>query len=186
MKSIRLAGLALVIPVALAAQQPAAPSTTPVADGARRFHGLLSRNLIAAAEAVPDSLLTFKPTPAQLSFGQIWDHLARANFGMCAGIGGTPVQALAPTDTTKPMNKDSLVAHLKASFAVCDEALAKTDDSKLSEVVDMGFSKAPRATALFAYVYDITDHYSQVANYMRLKGLTPPSAQGRGGRRGGE
>ena len=140
--------------------------------------------LIAAAEAVPESLLTYKPTPAQLSFGQIWDHLARANFGMCAGIGGTTPTPYTPWDTTKAMVKDSLVARLKASFAACDAAFAKLDDSKLSEVVDMGFGKAPRATALFSYVYDITDHYSQVANYMRFKGLTPPSAVGRGGRRG--
>ena len=187
MKTVRSFILgAMLVPAALAAQQPAAPSTTPVADGARRFHGLLSRNLIAAAEQVPDSLLGFKPTEAQLTFGHIWEHLAGANFGMCAGIGGTAAPTLAPMDEAKRASKDTLVARLKASFAFCDGVMAKVDDSKLSEIVDMGFTKAPRATALFAYVYDLTDHYSQVANYMRLKGLTPPSAQGRGGRRGGE
>jgi hypothetical protein len=182
MKSVRWILGALLVPAALAAQQPAAPSTSPTADGARRFHRFVSPNLIAAAEAVPDSLLNFKPTPAQLSFGRIWEHLAGANFSMCAGIGGTTAPVFAPRDTTKPYVKDSLVARLKASFAFCDTVLAKVDDTKLSEIVDMGFQKAPRATALFAYVYDITDHYSQVANYMRLKGLTPPSALPRPGR----
>lgn len=182
MKTVRWTLAALIMPATLVAQQPAAPTANPVAGAARNFHTRLSRNLIAAAEQVPDSLLNFKPTEAQLTFGHIWEHLAGANFAMCAAIGGTAAPTMAPMDDAKRASKDSLVARLKASFQFCDGVMAKVDDSKLSEQVDMGFMKASRAAALFAYVYDLTDHYSQVANYMRFKGMLPPSAQGRGGR----
>jgi hypothetical protein len=34
-----------------------------------------------------------------------------------------------------------------------------------------------RALAMFIYIDDLADHYSQVANYMRLNGMLPPSAR---------
>ena len=73
------------------------------------------------------------------------------------------------------------MAGLKASFEFCDRAFANTDDSKLGEQVSLGFMNGTRALAMFIFIDDLADHYSQVANYMRLNGMLPPSAQRRGG-----
>jgi DinB superfamily len=174
-----LLGLAvLALPVMLAAQQPAAGSANPTTDAAHRMHTHFAQLLTAAADEVPADKLSYKPTEAQMSFGKIWAHLAEANYGVCAGIGGIQAPKLPDRDGTEP--KDTLVAALKASFAFCDKALANTDDSKLSEVVPMGFMNGTRALAMFIYIEDLADHYSQVANYMRLNGMLPPSAKPRG------
>jgi hypothetical protein len=187
--------VAALIPVALAAQQPAAvpaASKQPVVDAVKAAVADLEKDLQAAADTVPVSMLGYKPTPAQLSFADIWNHLAGANYGLCALIAGTPAPAGAPNpfmprDTTK--TKADLVAVLKASFAFCDAALAKTDDSKLGEALTMGGFTLSRARWLLIYPMDLQDHYSQISNYLRLNNMLPPSAirmqamrgRGRGG-----
>ena len=197
MKQIRLVSLAmLVLPAVLAAQQPAAapaaPSKQPVVDAVKMSVADLEKDIQAAADTVPVSMLNYKPTTGQLSFADIWNHLAGANYALCAAFGGTPAPAGAPNpfmprDTTK--TKADLVTALKGSFAFCDAALAKTDDSKLGDQLPMGPMSFSRARALLIYAMDLQDHYSQISNYMRLNNMLPPSAirmqamrgRGRGG-----
>ncbi len=74
--------------------------------------------------------------------------------------------------------KDKLVEGLKASFDFCTTALAKVDDSKLGDEVELfGGHKGPRAFALIALTNDWADHYSSAAMYLRLNGMLPPTAQ---------
>ena len=70
------------------------------------------------------------------------------------------------------------MARLKESFAFCDQALASLDDSKLGEQLPFfGGSKMSRANAEMVTVGDWADHYSQMANYLRLNNLLPPTAK---------
>ena len=69
---------------------------------------------------------------------------------------------------------------MKESFQFCETALAKLDDSGLSaQVPFFGEDKVSRATAVLAATEDWADHYSQLAIYMRLNGLLPPTAKRR-------
>jgi len=52
------------------------------------------------------------------------------------------------------------------------------DDAKLGEMVPwFGPKPVTRATAILAIAEDWSDHYSQLANYLRLNGLLPPTAK---------
>lgn len=178
MKRLRILSMAaLMIPAALAAQDSSTAPANPTTEAARWTGSRLAGYLENAADQVPTKLLTYKPTDAQMSFGQIWAHLAGANYGICSAIGGMEAPKQPERDGTEP--KEALVAALKDSFEFCDKAFAATDDSKLGEKVSMGFMDGTRAQAMFIYVDDLADHYSQVANYMRLNGMLPPSAQPR-------
>ncbi|HKI95915.1 MAG TPA: DinB family protein [Gemmatimonadales bacterium] len=174
MNPIRLSGMAaLLLPAMLAAQAPA----NPASDAMRMIAGRFSKNLMAAADQVPAAKLSYKPTKAQMTFGHIWAHLTEGNYGFCSAIGGV---AAPKVDVPKPTaSKDALVSALNASFAFCHDALAKATDAGLGEQVDMGFMNGTRALAEFIYIDDLSDHYSQVANYMRLNGMLPPTAQKR-------
>jgi hypothetical protein len=84
----------------------------------------------------------------------------------------------APVPLKETDGKDKLVAGLKASFDFCTTALAKVDDSKLGDEVELfGGRKGPRAFALIALTNDWADHYSSAAMYLRLNGRLPPTAQ---------
>jgi hypothetical protein len=132
-------------------------------------------NLIAAAEAMPAEKFTYAPTPAQMSFAHIQTHLAEGNDFLCGKIAGVAAPTRTPVDTTA--GKDKLVARLKETFAFCDSALAKVDDTK--QMTLFGPNPYTRAMTILITVGDWLDHYSQEANYLRLNGVLPPTARPR-------
>jgi uncharacterized damage-inducible protein DinB len=160
----------------VAAQDPAAP----VADALRANTKRAERNLVEAAQEMPADKYAFKPTPAQMGFGEILVHLAGGNDFLCSSISGVPAPKRAKVAETEP--KQKLIDRLKESFQFCDSALAKLDDSGLSaQVPFFGDSKVSRATVVLAATEDWADHYSQMAIYLRLNGLLPPTAKRRAG-----
>lgn len=183
--------LALVVPASLAAQQPA-PPTTMNAVYRGRLTGLY-RNLAAAFDSIPADKYGYKPTPAQQSIGFVANHLASDNYFFCNNFGAMkanrPAEETAAPDSVKATwPKDKLTAQLKASIAFCTQALDQVQDANLSEIVTYRFGNgpertAPRVFALLGHAMDMADHYSQIANYMRLNGMLPPSALPRPGAR---
>jgi DinB family protein len=150
--------------------------SAPVADAFRDDAKHVGKNLIAALDAFPADKYSYKPTPAQMSVGAIAVHLAQGNDYLCGTIGGTKAPDRAKVDPTA--SKDVLMARLKETFAFCDQALSSLDDSKLGEELPwFGGKTKTRAGVILDTNGDWADHYSQLANYMRLNGLTPPSAQ---------
>ena len=189
MKGILLGLLAaLLVPIATGAQQPdhspapppkqaaAQAEMNPVSNAVRKIMERRAKVMIAAAEAMPVDKYGFRPTPDQMTFGHLLIHTAGANNFLCSSIAGTAAPAgekLADSDS-----KEKLVAALKGSFDFCTQALAKMDDSNLGEQVPFfGGEKNSRAGTMIVLTDSNFDHYSIAAMYLRLNGLTPPSAQ---------
>lgn len=168
-------GVATMLVGALAAQPLAAQSSNPVADAFKASAGRNGKNLVAALETMPADKFGFKPTPAQMSVGQIATHLAEGNDFLCGTIGGTKAPKRAEVADTA--SKDVLLARVKETFAFCDQALAKLDDSKLAEELPFfGGRNWTRAAIMTLTTADWADHYSQLAIYLRLNGHLPPTA----------
>ena len=171
--SLRLIPLAICCLVATAAAQDA---SAPVSDALRSTAKRSATNLVAAAEEFPAGKYGFKPTPAQMSVGDVIAHLSGGNYFLCSSISG--VTAPKRTEMKKGATKSQLVSALKESFRFCDEALAKVNDSGLSQKVPFfGNREVSRAEMMFAAAEDWADHYSQLANYLRLNKLLPPTAK---------
>jgi hypothetical protein len=136
----------------------------------------IGKNLIAAAEVMPADKYGFKPTPAQMSFGDIVVHLSQGNDFLCGSLGG--VKGPKRTPVAAAAGKAALVARLKETFQFCDEALAALDDSRLTDELPMfGGKRMSRAAVETLTTGDWADHYSQAAIYLRLNGLLPPTAK---------
>jgi DinB family protein len=186
MKLVHLAILALAAPIGLAGQQPPAPlPANPVTASFRNRISALHRNIAQAFDSIPASKFSYKPTPAQLSIGYIAQHIASDDYFFCNNFGamkGTrPAEDTATADSVKATwPKDKLVARLKDSFAFCDQALNQLDDAKLGEGVTItlgGNSRiVSRGGMALGHALDLADHYSQLANYMRLNNIIPPTA----------
>jgi uncharacterized damage-inducible protein DinB len=157
----------------------AAPNpASPVSQAVRASAGRAATNFIAAAEDMPASKYGFKPTPAQMSFGDAIAHMAGGNDAFCSSIGGVAAPKRAALTTGAP--KEELVARLKETFRFCESALARVDDSRLSEKVSyFGEQTDSRAAVMVAAAEEWAGHYSQVAVYLRLNGLVPPTAKPR-------
>jgi len=178
--------LALALPAGLAAQQPTgAPPANPITTVFRGRTLALQRNLAQAFDSIPERLFSYKPTPAQLSIGYIAQHLASDNYFFCNNFGDMKatraVEDTATADSVKATwPRAKLIEQLRASFAFCENAFAQLDDAKLAAQITMTFRgqsrEVPRATMVLGHVVDMADHYSQLANYMRLNNMLPPTA----------
>lgn len=193
MKLLRIAIANLALPVALAAQQPATPQANPVTAAFKARIAILHRNIAQAFDSIPESKFGYKPTPAQLTFGYIAQHIASDSYLFCNAF-GTMKADVSDKDTSTPDSvkakwpKDELVSKLKASFAFCDKAIDQVTDASLADAVSVSMGgtarSVTRALMVLGHALDLTDHYSQISNYMRLNGMLPPSALPRPGRGG--
>jgi hypothetical protein len=90
-----------------------------------------------------------------------------------ADVPAPKAEELKETDS-----KDKMLAAANASFDFCDQALAKMDDSKLGDTVEgFGGHQFPRAMFALGLASGWADHYSAAAQYLRLNGILPPTAQ---------
>jgi hypothetical protein len=192
MKTRSLVLLALCMPAALVAQQPAADSANPITQAFRGRIMTLHRNLAQAFDSIPADKFGYKPTPAQQTVGYIAQHLANDNYLFCNTFGEMkftrPAKDTETADSVKAQwPKDTLVAQLKQSFDFCQRAFGQLSDASIGAQTSMTFRgqtrNVTRASMVLGHALDLGDHYSQIANYMRLNGMLPPTALPRPERR---
>jgi hypothetical protein len=79
----------------------------------------------------------------------------------------------------------------RSILPVIEDALAQLDDAKLADQTTVALPNGQsrtvtRAGAAIGHLTDMVDHYSQLANYMRLNNILPPTALPRPRPTGGE
>jgi DinB superfamily len=167
---------------AMHAQAPTAPAppppvvtANPVVWSANQIYARQSKYIAAAADQMPAEKYGYHPTPEQWTFAKIISHVAQSNGGVCGLLSDTPAPPAVKVSETAP--KADLVAALKASFDFCGKVLDNLQDSKLGDQITyFRGARVPRARALIELTDDLEDHYSQLASYLRLNGMLPPSA----------
>jgi len=163
--------IALILPTPIVAQTPA---TRVPPDGVMltfvRFADIFGSRLVDAFDSIPAARYDYRPTPVQQTIGYIAQHLEDANYGLCNRLGDlkhprTAKDSLADTIKAR-WPKDTLVARLRASLRFCDEAMDRVPQ----------LNSPALASTLLAIETDLAEHYSQLAVYMRLLNMVPPSA----------
>jgi uncharacterized damage-inducible protein DinB len=194
MKRMSMAILVLALPALLAAQQQSgSAAANPITTAFRQRTLGLQRSIAQAFDSIPESKFGYKPTSAQLTIGYIAQHVASDDYFFCNLFGATkatvPAEETSTPDSVKATwPKEKLVAQLKTSLAFCETALGQVEDANLGEAVTMTFNgnsrNTTRASMVLGHALDLEDHYSQLANYMRLNNILPPTALPRPGRGG--
>lgn len=171
-----LASLAATLLAEDAKAAPAALATSPGTAGLGGIYGLAKKNLVAAAEKMPEENYSFRPSPDVRTFGQLVGHTADAQFAMCRTVlgekGGMP-----DIEKTKTSRAD-LVAALRDSCTVCQKAFGISDADAAKPIEIFGM-KMNGFGLLALVVGHGMEHYGNMATYMRMKGLVPPSSEGR-------
>src|SRR6476619_7781695 len=98
------------IAVLLLLPRVATAQGNPVADAFRDNAKNEGKNLIAAAEEFPADKYGYKPTPSQMSVGEIVVHLIQGNDYLCGTIGG--MKAPERTKVAGTDSKETLMARL--------------------------------------------------------------------------
>ena len=110
-----------------------------------------------------------------MSFGDVIGHMSAGNDALCSSIGG--VAPPKRSAIAAGAQKGKLVARLRETFQFCQSALAKVNDSRLGEKVAYFGDDASRGQVMVAAAEEWAGHYSQLAVYLRLNGLVPPTAK---------
>ncbi len=167
-----LLGFACTALVALA-QQPA----NALVAGQEFVYSMVKNNLIRAAEKMPEENYAFKPTPEVMTFGELLGHVADSQYTYCYSVTGErlPSPGLQKAKKTKA----EMIAGLKEAFSLCDKAYAGLTDAKAMELMPVFGRQQPRLTVLTFNTAHNDEHYGNIVTYMRMKGLIPPSSEGR-------
>jgi len=169
-----IAALVLVPAVTASAQMPDAMAANPIMSTARMFLEEHAGTIGEAASLMPAGKYAYHPTPAQMTFAALMQHVAQTNVRLCSAIAGA---AATPSDTPANAAKAALVTAVSESFKTCQAALAKLTDGQLTETVEIAGNKVPRGYLVMTIVADWADHYSTAASYLRLNGILPPTAR---------
>jgi uncharacterized damage-inducible protein DinB len=161
--------------VGVLAQTPATATPNPITASEKGFYGVVSGEVVAAAEKMPEENYSFKPTPDVRSFGQLVGHVADAQYLFCSTALGEadPVKAIEKTKTSKA----DLVAALKEGVAYCNKAFAGMTDAKGSQMVKMMNFDVAELSVLSINTAHTDEHYGNMVTYLRLKGIVPPSSE---------
>ena len=176
-------------PAAGAAASPSAPLT--IASSIDREISLVEKEVLEAAEAMPEEKFDFSPEKLDLAgsdykgvrtFGQQLKHVAASNY-----LIWSPITGEKPPDTVNegkgPDNmksKADIIQYVKDSFAFGHKAVATLNESNLVQPIIR--NNRPPTTRLFLATFapaHAFDHYGQLIEYLRMNGIVPPASRGR-------
>lgn len=168
----RLAILLSVSALTILAQSGDNPMSTAI----KNQYTNAKTNLTKAAEKMSADAYSFKPSDDVRSFGQIVGHVANANYMFCSAALAEKSPNTADIEKTAS-GKADLVKALNDSFTYCDKAYDGMTDTSAAEKVKFGRNEMARIGVLsFNNMHDY-EHYGNLATYMRIKGVVPPSSE---------
>jgi uncharacterized damage-inducible protein DinB len=162
---------------AIAHQTPAPAGQTFTLSGEmlRGYQGV-QRDLVEAAEKMPDEHYGFRPTPEIKPFGQLVAHVALAQFRACAMFKGEPNPRKDEKEEAT-RTKAEAIAMLKASTAYCDPLVNALTEPAMTELAKMGTNQAAKGLLPASLVTHGFEMYGTMGVYLRLKGLVPPTTE---------
>jgi uncharacterized damage-inducible protein DinB len=157
------------------AQPPAVSAENPLTSWNKLAYARVKDILMRSAQKMPEENYGFKPVDTVRSYGQIVGHLADAQYLFCSIALGekNPGLDIEHSKTTKA----DLIASLTTAFAYCDKAYDTMTDATGAQMIKLFGNDAPRFSALEVNNMHNLEHYGNLATYMRIKGMVPPSSE---------
>jgi uncharacterized damage-inducible protein DinB len=159
------------------------PPSTAIRDSIRGPYNAVRDNITKSLPLVPDTLLNFRPTPAVRSLGQLFGHVADANYLFCSVATGTKPAGMAGS-AEELKTKAELSKALADSFAFCDGAFESVNDQTGAAAVTIAFINNLPSTKLGVLAFNSAhdwEHYGNIVTYLRLNKIVPPSTAASGG-----
>jgi DinB family protein len=146
----------------------------------------------SAAEAVPEDKWDFRPSPGMFksekpefgpaevrTFREQVKHVACSNFGFAAELDGVTPPAGCDKDGPSPAHtKVELLTYLRDSFTALKKSLNAISVRNMFDPIEGPYAGPNTRLGLAEIcVWHNADHYGQMAIYLRLNGIVPPSSR---------
>jgi hypothetical protein len=183
LKSLLLSGILF-----MAIQNVSAQPAPFFPSGIERLLNNIEKNIVNAAEAMPEDKFYFTPESLQIkgsefkgvrSFAGQIKHLATDNFAIWSPITGDPLRTDIQ-DVNGPENiktKAEIIQFLKESFALGHKAIATFTEKNAMDMLPFRGSRLPRLDLAFYALTHANEHYGQMVVYLRMCGIIPPASR---------
>lgn len=144
------------------------------------------REFVPAAEAMPEDKFNFAPTAGEFkgvkTFAQQVRHVASVNYMLGAGIAGVkaPDELLGGENGPENLKtRAEILKYLKDSFIYAHKAVTGLQDAQAIAAIPALWGKGTttRLTLANLTVAHGSDHYGQMAVYLRMNGIIPPASR---------
>jgi uncharacterized damage-inducible protein DinB len=134
---------------------------------------VVSRQLIALAQATPADKFSWRPAPGVRSTGEVYMHIAIANFYLLSVTGPKEPQVSVDLEKTVTAKAD-VIDWLKRSLAAVATARAQLKPGDLERKVSI-YGKTVTVDGMYLriIVHD-NEHMGQLIAYARMNGIVPP------------
>ena len=196
MNSLRIFAVTLILAASAlgqaaqtAAPAPQAPPATPtLASAIDREITAIEKQVLDAAEAMPEDKFNFSPESLSLpganykgvrTFAVQVKHIAASNYFIWSGLTGDKLPANLK-DGNGPEDiktKAEILTFLKDSFALGHKAAATLTTENMLQTPE--HSKSTRLRLATFGVAHAFNHYGQMVEYLRMNGIVPPASQGK-------
>lgn len=165
----------ILLAATLVATQLPAQTSDLMSKGAKSIYTNAKNNVLKAAEAVPESDYSYRPTEKVRTFGQLVAHVADGQYEFCSAALGEKDKELGieKTKTTK----GEIIDALKTAFAYCDKAYDGLTDAHAADEVQFFGRGMAKINVLSFNTAHTDEHYGNIVTYMRMKNMVPPSSK---------
>ena len=133
------------------------------------FRSNMQDKILNAADMMPESKYSYRPTKEVRSFGEILIHVADISYILCSNAKGeaTPGSAAAKG------SKAEIKTDLKGSFDYCDGVYSGFADQHLNDPANFFGFKTNKMFILTQVGNHDALHYGNLVTYLRINGLEP-------------
>lgn len=175
--AILLAVFLLSLPVhpAVAQDKPAAPAVTGARGEFLAETSYYEQRYTRLAEAIPAEKYSWRPGEGVRSIGEVYAHIAAANYGL-AKVLGTPIpNGIDPkTFSAAAGDKAKTLQTLKDSFTHFREAILAIKDADLNNAQKFFGQDTTIRGAFYMITGHFGEHLGQSIAYARQNGIVPP------------
>ena len=170
---VGMVSVSLLASLASAQISPSLPNPTtapnPLTTTISIFRSNMQDKIMKAADEMPESKYSYRPTKDVRSFADILNHVAAISYTLCSNVKGEA----PPATATAKGSKTEIVAYLNGAFRYCDGVYSGFADAHLNAPADFfGFKTNKMFILTQAGNHDAL-HYGNLVTYMRLNGLVP-------------
>lgn len=160
------------------ANAQAAPTTGFRAEYLKQLEDV-DKKLVSLAEAIPQDKYSWRPGKDVRSVGEVYLHIAGANFSIPESMGiKSPVKMDKDFETKDATNKAYVIDMLKKSLVHSRTVALKLTDGELGQEVSLFGGKWSKMAVLFLIANHMHEHMGQSIAYARVAGITPPWSRG--------
>jgi hypothetical protein len=171
------------MPRAVSARQTNASSSEGIVTQLDSQLSFVEREVIAVAEAMPESKYSFMPTSGDFkgvrNFAQQIKHIAIGNYHIYGPIiPDDPEAGTGDKGTASVQTKEQIVKYLRQSFVFAHRAVAAINSQNMLLPVKHAPNRAaatPLELAIFGCSHG-SDIYGQMVEYLRMNSIVPPAS----------